>query len=38
MDGYFDNFGSFIKGDLYNHLGSFLNGEKTIFSVWAPNA
>ncbi|MBQ9354981.1 MAG: 1,4-alpha-glucan branching protein GlgB [Clostridia bacterium] len=38
MDGYFDNFGSFIKGDLYNHLGSFLNGEKTTFRVWAPNA
>ncbi len=35
---YFENFNSFIKGDLYKYLGSFLEGDKATFRVWAPNA
>lgn len=38
MDGYFDNFDSFIKADIYKYLGSFLKGGKATFRVWAPNA
>ncbi len=38
MEVYFDNFDSFIKGDLYKYLGAFLKGKKALFRVWAPNA
>ena len=38
MESYYDNFNSFIKGDIYNYLGSFADGKKALFRVWAPNA
>ncbi len=38
MNGYFENFDSYIKNDLYNYLGSFLTGDTCVFRVWAPNA
>ena len=38
MRDYFKDFDCVIKSDVYNHLGSFLNGSTATFRVWAPNA
>ena len=38
MDEYFENFENSIKTDLYKYLGSFVNGSRVLFRVWAPNA
>lgn len=38
MTEYFNNFDSMIKRDVYNYLGSFLDGDTATFRVWAPNA
>ncbi len=38
MQNYFADFETSIKSDAYEYLGSFLNGNKWTFRVWAPNA
>ncbi len=38
MRDFFNTFSSEIKNDAYKYLGSFLNGDKAVFRVWAPSA
>ncbi|MCQ2478157.1 MAG: 1,4-alpha-glucan branching protein GlgB [Clostridia bacterium] len=38
MREFFETFSSTVKCDAYKYLGSFLNGDKATFRVWAPNA
>ena len=38
MGDYFKDFDCSVKNNVYEHLGSFLSGDKALFRVWAPRA